>query len=56
MPQQPMLFCEVFNVWGIDFMGLSLSLLVLVTSCLLLIMFQNGWKSKPPELMALGLL
>nr|KYP30922.1 Retrovirus-related Pol polyprotein from transposon 17.6 [Cajanus cajan] len=21
MPQQPMLFCEVFNVWGIDFMG-----------------------------------
>jgi len=22
MPQQPMLFCEVFDVWGIDFMGL----------------------------------
>ncbi|RDY14250.1 putative mitochondrial protein, partial [Mucuna pruriens] len=21
MPQQPILFCEVFNVWGIDFMG-----------------------------------
>ncbi|XP_015954918.1 uncharacterized protein LOC107479290 [Arachis duranensis] len=21
MPQQPMLFCEIFNVWGIDFMG-----------------------------------
>jgi len=21
MSQQPMLFCEVFNVWGIDFMG-----------------------------------
>ncbi|XP_052735537.1 uncharacterized protein LOC108330285 [Vigna angularis] len=21
MPQQPMLFCEVFDVWGIDFMG-----------------------------------
>ena len=20
MPQQPMLFCEVFDVWGIDFM------------------------------------
>ena len=22
MPQQPMLFCEVFDVWGIHFMGL----------------------------------
>lgn len=22
MPQQPMIFCEVFDVWGIDFMGL----------------------------------
>jgi len=22
MSQQPMLFCEVFDVWGIDFMGL----------------------------------
>ena len=21
MPQQPMLFCEVFHVWGIDFIG-----------------------------------
>ncbi|XP_057719627.1 uncharacterized protein LOC130934053 [Arachis stenosperma] len=21
MPQQPMLFCEIFDVWGIDFMG-----------------------------------
>ena len=21
MPQQPMLFCEVFDVWGIDFLG-----------------------------------
>ncbi|MCI84898.1 putative protein NYNRIN-like, partial [Trifolium medium] len=21
MPQQPMFFCEVFDVWGIDFMG-----------------------------------
>ncbi|RDY14456.1 pol, partial [Mucuna pruriens] len=21
MPQQPILFCEVFDVWGIDFMG-----------------------------------
>ncbi len=21
MPQQPLLFCEIFNVWGIDFMG-----------------------------------
>ncbi|XP_027348070.1 uncharacterized protein K02A2.6-like [Abrus precatorius] len=22
MPQQPIIFCEVFDVWGIDFMGL----------------------------------
>jgi len=21
MPQQPIIFCEVFYVWGIDFMG-----------------------------------
>ncbi|MCI57879.1 hypothetical protein A2U01_0079130, partial [Trifolium medium] len=21
MPQQPMLLCKVFDVWGIDFMG-----------------------------------
>jgi len=21
MPQQPMLYCEVFDIWGIDFMG-----------------------------------
>ncbi|RDX62766.1 gag-pol, partial [Mucuna pruriens] len=21
MPQQPILFCEIFEVWGIDFMG-----------------------------------
>ncbi|RDY05493.1 hypothetical protein CR513_10672, partial [Mucuna pruriens] len=21
MPQQPILFCEVFDVWGVDFMG-----------------------------------
>ncbi|XP_057755893.1 uncharacterized protein LOC130975079 [Arachis stenosperma] len=21
MPRQPMLFCEIFDVWGIDFMG-----------------------------------
>ena len=21
MPQQPLLFCEIFDVWGIDFMG-----------------------------------
>jgi len=21
MPQQPILFCDVFDVWGIDFMG-----------------------------------
>ena len=55
MPQQPMLFCEVFDVCGIDFMGrLSLSLLVLFIFSLL-IMFQNGWKPKPPELTMLRL-
>ncbi|RDY07880.1 hypothetical protein CR513_07956, partial [Mucuna pruriens] len=21
MPQQPILFCEIFDIWGIDFMG-----------------------------------
>jgi len=21
MPQQPVLYCEIFNIWGIDFMG-----------------------------------
>jgi hypothetical protein len=21
MPQQPLLYCEIFDVWGIDFMG-----------------------------------
>ena len=21
MPQQPMLYCEVFDIWGIDFIG-----------------------------------
>ena len=36
--------------------ALFLFLLVLLTSCLLLIMFQNRWKLKPPELMMLELL
>ena len=36
--------------------ALFLSLLVLLTSCLLSIMFQNGWKPKPLELMMLELL
>ena len=60
MPQQPMLFCEVFDVWGIDFMGpfpVSFGFTyILLTSCLLSIMFQNGWKPKPLELMMLELL
>ncbi|RDY08534.1 Retrovirus-related Pol polyprotein from transposon 17.6, partial [Mucuna pruriens] len=33
MPQQPILFCEVFDVWGIDFTGRSLSpILILIHS------------------------
>ena len=50
MPQQPMLFCEVFDVWGIDFMG-PFPVSFGFTYILLLIMFQNGWKPKPLELM-----
>ena len=33
MPQQLVLFCEIFDVWGIDFIGPFLSLLVLFTFC-----------------------
>jgi len=57
MPQQPMLFHEVFDVWGIDFMGQQPLVSFGFTYILLLsIMFQNGWKLKPPKLMMLGLL
>jgi len=41
----------VYISWAI-----ILFLLVLLTSCLLLITFQNGWKPKPLELMMLELL
>ena len=51
MPQQPMLFCEIFDIWGIEFMGLFLFLLVLFTYYLLLIMFLNRWRLRPLELM-----
>ena len=42
MPQQPMLFCEVFDVWGIDFMGPFLVSLVFVY-ILLAVDYVSKW-------------
>ena len=42
MPQTPILYCEIFDVWVMDFMGLSLFYLVLFLYCSLWIMFRNG--------------
>ncbi|RDX74565.1 hypothetical protein CR513_45679, partial [Mucuna pruriens] len=59
MPQQPMVFCEVFYVWGIDFMGVLISWghspspRETLTFYLSLIIFQDGWRLRPPELMRL---
>lgn len=53
MTQTPILFVEIFYVWDIDLMGLSLHLMVIFTSFLSLIMCQNGWKQGPLELMIL---
>ncbi|RDX94689.1 Retrovirus-related Pol polyprotein from transposon 17.6, partial [Mucuna pruriens] len=40
MPQHPILFCEVFDVWSIDFMGsFPIS--------------YDGWRLRPPKLMML---
>ncbi|RDX84244.1 putative mitochondrial protein, partial [Mucuna pruriens] len=53
IPQHLILFCEVFDVWGIDFMSpFSISYVTLIF-CLLLIMFQDGWRLRPPKLMML---
>ncbi|RDY13036.1 hypothetical protein CR513_02095, partial [Mucuna pruriens] len=46
MPQQPMLFCEIFDVWDIDFMGPFPSLT----------MFHDGWRPRPSKPMKLKLL
>jgi len=42
MPQQPMLFCEVFDVWGIDFMG-PLSVSFGFTYILLAVDYVSKW-------------
>ncbi|RDY04634.1 hypothetical protein CR513_11624, partial [Mucuna pruriens] len=43
MPQQLILFCEVFDVWGIDFMGHSLSPMDNFTFYLPLTMCHDGF-------------
>jgi len=48
MPQQPMLFCEVFDVWGIDFMGPFP-----VSFGFVYILLVVEWKPNPPKLMML---
>lgn len=44
----PILFCELFNVWGIDFIGPILPYVFIVISCLWLIMLLSGslWEKK----------
>ena len=46
MPQTPILIVEIFDVWGMDFMGPFPSSFVIFIFYLL-IMFQSGWKQKP---------
>lgn len=55
MPLVNNLVVDSFDVWGIDFMGLSIYLMVLHISWLLLIMSQRGWKQMPPVLTMLKL-
>ncbi|RVW19775.1 Gag-Pol polyprotein [Vitis vinifera] len=47
MPMNPILIVELFDVWGIDFMGLSQCLLVILTSWWGWIMFLNGLRQSP---------
>ncbi|RDY07563.1 hypothetical protein CR513_08312, partial [Mucuna pruriens] len=56
MPQQPILLCEVFDMWGIDFMepfrisyGNSYILQTLIFS-LSFTKCRDGWRLKPPRL------
>ena len=55
MPQQLIIFCEIFYVLGIDFMG-PFPVSHGFSYILLLIMFPGGLKLRPPELMILKLL
>ena len=56
MPQQPMLFCEVFDVWGIDFMGPFPVSFGFVYILLAVDYVSKWWKPNPPELTMLRLL
>jgi len=55
MPQQPMLYCEVFDIWGIDFLGLFPPSFGFSLFCLLQTMSPNGWKPQLRGLMILEL-
>ena len=53
MPQQPIFLCDIFDVWGVDFVGpftVSFGFIYM-----LWIMFLNGWRRKPHEPMILVL-
>ena len=56
MPQTPILFCEIFDVWGIDFMGPFPVSFGYVYILLAVNYSRNGWKLKLPRLMILKLL
>ncbi|CAA6675904.1 unnamed protein product [Spirodela intermedia] len=51
MPMSNMLVVEIFDVWGIDFMGPFHQLKNMNIFCLLLIMCRSGWKLFLLELM-----
>ncbi|GKG05345.1 reverse transcriptase domain-containing protein [Tanacetum coccineum] len=51
MPQNAIQVCEIFNIWGVDFMGLSRLLEGTSTSSWPLTTCQNGWKRKRSPLM-----
>ncbi|RDX81962.1 hypothetical protein CR513_37313, partial [Mucuna pruriens] len=56
IPQQPILFCEVFDMSNIDFMGSFQSLKETFTSSLSLTTSRDGWKLTPPRQMMQKLL
>ena len=56
MPQTPILICEIFDAWGIDFMGPFPSSFGFVYILLTVDLFPSGWKLKPLGLMILRLL
>ncbi|RDX77467.1 hypothetical protein CR513_42403, partial [Mucuna pruriens] len=56
MPQQPILFCKVFDVWGIDFMG-QFPISYGYTYIFLVVDYVSRWvEAKPPKLVMLKLL